>query len=946
MSSQDAPRDDQRNEPTMDPQDPRHERLCAYLFDELEGDARAAFEEELAGSPELRAEKAKLEATLSLVQTALPTESLPPEVHADLEKAARREGGGTGLRLLRGGGARRLAAAAAVLLMTGATYVVWHETRPGLIGTAPDRMAASSAPAERRRDAGELRNIGYVDEAQGRSTQEDGLQHLGYTDEQLVTLRTLGYGGASHADDLSQLENLGYTGGSAEVAEAPATPGLELGARFEAEPAPAEAPPTEAPFLAGAPIVRETKARSRGPASPGPGSPGPGAPVTTLGLPATKTTPAAPATSPPPPGRAGGREGKRSFADDVDGFELERTMRKRGEDADGEEQAYPFLSLIQSDAETSGEDDARRQGRRARPLTPEELAAARQRAEQAAEVDAERMIVRCGLQVGETPREMFFRHWGDHPFVLTNRDPLSTFSVDVDTASYTLTRRHLASRRLPDPARVRTEEFVNYFDADRPAPPPGETFAIDLEAAPSPFGADPDLELLRVTVRGQDVHVLDRQPLALTFVVDVSGSMKENGSLAGESRLDLVKHSLELLMRNLSGTDSLALVTFNNEARVVVPPTPAGARGVVEDALFLLAAKGGTSVEAGLTEGFRLAAENLVPHAVNRVVFLSDGVGNIGETDQAKILELVAEHKDRGVYLNTIGLGFENHDSDFLEELADRGDGVCSYVDSRAEAEKAFVDDFTKTLQPIARDVKIQVEFDPAQVRRFRQLGYENRALAHSDFRNDAVDAGEVNAGHQVSALYEIERRPGAQGLLATVRVSYKPQHAVDGGDPSASGRRWADKSVEIERSFGTAALAPDFQAASPGYRRSALVAQFAEVLRESVHARGDSWKKLVAWVEKLEPELGEPEFTEFAALLARAEPLVEERRLRATPEVDAALDRLRMLQFERTQRELVEKDEDPERVAREAEAIEAAEAELREAVRQQYLRPYKPSVR
>ena len=280
--------------------------------------------------------------------------------------------------------------------------------------------------------------------------------------------------------------------------------------------------------------------------------------------------------------------------------------------------------------------------------------------------------------------------------------------------------------------------------------------------------------MLRVTVRGKDVADFERQPLALTFVVDVSGSMEDGG------RLQLVKDALLLLLRRLAPSDSVAIVAFSDVAHVETPMVSAGNRGVLEDAVARLAIAGGTNIEAGLVQGYEVASDGLTPHAVNRVILLSDGVGNIGATEQAEILARVDGERAKGIYLNTVGVGMGNHDDDFLEQLADQGDGLCQYMDSPAEARKALVDEFTKTLQPIARDVKIQVELDPNQVESYRQLGYENRVIADADFRNDAVDAGEVNAGHQVTALYEVVRsnrrrsgraaRDGARALQAALR--------------------------------------------------------------------------------------------------------------------------------------------------------------------------------
>ena len=522
-------------------------------------------------------------------------------------------------------------------------------------------------------------------------------------------------------------------------------------------------------------------------------------------------------------------------------------------------------------------------------LTPEEV-----------DTVADVWLEQCRPLAGESPSAMFYRFWGDNAFEPTAIDNQSTFAADVDTASYTLARRYLNDGILPTKQQIRTEEFVNYFDADMPAPIGNAVgdgvFDVYVDMAPSLFQPDPTVEMLRVTVRGKDVDRVDRQPLALTFVVDVSGSMEEGG------RLELVKHALGLLVTELDFQDAIALVKFSEEAQVVSPMVSAGHRGPLEDQLALLAADGGTNIEAGLIAGYELASKALTAHAVNRVILLSDGVGNIGETDQERIVATVEAQREKGIYLNTIGVGMGNHNDAFLEQLADKGDGVCNYVDSEREAEKVMVDDFTKTLQPIARDVKIQVEFDPAQVESYRQLGYENRAIADVDFRNDAVDAGEVNAGHQVTALYEVRRLPARADTgipLARVNLRYKPQRPIDLGVTSAAGFAWAETATEKNVSFFAGQAASSYDATSPGYRRAVLVAQFAEFLRRSVHAEEDSYDVLLAEATRLNTVLDDPDFAEFCLLVEKACPLLEGARAAQPDELFEAVEQLRTRQYE-----------------------------------------------
>lgn len=498
---------------------------------------------------------------------------------------------------------------------------------------------------------------------------------------------------------------------------------------------------------------------------------------------------------------------------------------------------------------------------------------------------AKRILDSCRPRPNETPRDMFFRWYGDHAFQRAALDRLSTFAIDVDTASYTLARKYLAAGQIPPKEAVRTEEFVNYFKPDLRAPTDGSPFAIWLEAAPSPFGhADGKTRwLLRVGVRAKDVAKEARAPLRLAFVVDTSGSMAE------QNRLELVKHGLRLLATQLDARDKIAIVRFASDASVVLQWTSAADRASIESAIQGLAPSGSTNAEAGLKLGYDLAVAGLDAESTNRVVILSDGVANTGQTDQDRISADVKDKRQRGIYLNAIGVGMGNHNDVFLERLADQGDGLCSYIDDEAEAKRALVDQFVAQTTPVARDVKIQLEFDPAQVDQWRQLGYENRAIADVDFRNDAVDAGEVGAGHQIVALYEIELAANAargDGPLTTIRLRYK--------QPFVAGATTQDETAkEIAATLPADAMRAKFEDASPGFQQSALVAQFAEFLRRSVHARGDSIDDLLARCIALVPRLNDAEFTEFAKLVDASRTLILSNLPRAD-ELTQAVDSLR----------------------------------------------------
>ncbi len=544
---------------------------------------------------------------------------------------------------------------------------------------------------------------------------------------------------------------------------------------------------------------------------------------------------------------------------------------------------------------------------------------------------ADRMISECRPLSGEAPSRMFFRYWGDKAFEYPLSDPLSTFSIDVDTASFAVAREYLRRGVLPPKEAVRTEEFLNYFKADVPAPTESD-FGIHTELAPSEFGdGSAESWMMRVVVRGREVTKAERAPLSLTFVVDTSGSMKE------QNRMELVKHALRLLVTELDANDSIALVSFNSEARLVLPMISIANRGSIETAIHALTANGSTNAEAGLKLGYAQAVDALREDAGNRVIFLSDGVANVGITDQERIAEDVRAQRERGIYLNTIGVGMGNHNDTFLEQLANKGDGLCNYVNDEREAHRAIVENFTGAFETIASDVKIQVEFDPKQVESYRLLGYENRAIADRDFRNDAVDAGEVGAGHQVTALYELVRiggREGEEAPLATVRLRWKKpilprlELGLEVEAPEVT---------EIEHPVRASDAASAFLSASTGYRQSVVVAQFAEFLRRSRHARTDSVDALIVKAKQLELEMRDKEYSEFVALVEGSAELIRQS-LASQDELAMTLDALRENHILRAKYEALIESNPNERDTRDGELIEEIELrnrELEERIRQ-----------
>ena len=444
----------------------------------------------------------------------------------------------------------------------------------------------------------------------------------------------------------------------------------------------------------------------------------------------------------------------------------------------------------------------------------------------------------------------FFKHYGVNPFIDTEDDRLSTFAMDVDTASYSVARRFVQDGYLPEPDSVRVEEFVNYFNQDYPLPG-SDAFAIHIDGSPSPFGGERHW-LMRVGLQGKRIPADERKDATLIFAIDVSGSMER------EDRLGMVKRSLKLLVEELRPTDEVGIVIYGDRGSVVLEPTDGGESRAINSAIDSLTAGGSTYVEDGLRIAYDMAARSVRPGRITRVLLLSDGVGNVGRTGADSILEQIRAEVDEGVTLTTVGFGMGNYNDVLMERLANDGNGAYHYVDSLSEARRIFVEGLTGTLQVIARDAKIQVDFNPDVVSRYRLLGYENRRVADEDFRNDAVDAGEVGAEHSVTALYELKLRDDAEGPIGKVHIRYQSPDS--------------ETVTEVAREFDRGELAESFENTSPRFQLSAIVAEYAELLRGSYWAQEGSLAQVAQEAQRLQTLMEwEPEVTEFTALTARA---------------------------------------------------------------------------
>jgi len=411
--------------------------------------------------------------------------------------------------------------------------------------------------------------------------------------------------------------------------------------------------------------------------------------------------------------------------------------------------------------------------------------------------------------------------------------PVSTFSIDVDTAAYSNVRRMLVREgRLPPRDAVKAEEFINYFDYDYPNPDGGEQpFSITTELAVSPW--NPDTRILQVALKGYQPEQAERPAANLVFLVDVSGSMRS------EFKLNLVKKSLRLLVNQLDENDRVALVVYAGAAGQVLESTPGNQRGKIMAAIQALEAGGSTNGGAGIRLAYDIASQHFVEGGINRVLIASDGDMNVGTVSIEALKDLVEQNRERGIALTTLGFGSGNYNYALMEQIADVGNGNAAYIDNVKEAHKVLVQELGSTLQTIAGDVKIQVEFNPATVSEYRLIGYENRLLNREDFKNDKVDAGDIGAGHTVTALYEIVLANSGGELVEPLRYGRAVQSTGDevSLDELAYVRlRYKQPgqshSRELVRVIHAADIQESLAQTSDDFRFATAVAGFAQLLR------------------------------------------------------------------------------------------------------------------
>ncbi|MDD2465335.1 MAG: VWA domain-containing protein [Desulfobulbus sp.] len=466
----------------------------------------------------------------------------------------------------------------------------------------------------------------------------------------------------------------------------------------------------------------------------------------------------------------------------------------------------------------------------------------------------------------------------ENGFINVGHDPLSTFSIDVDTASYANVRRFVNEGSLPPVGAVRIEELINYFTYNYPEPLGKEPFALNVEVGPSPYHQE--YRLACIGLKAKDLAKEQLPPSNLVFLVDVSGSMQ-----AG-NKLPLLQQALPLLIRQFGRRDRVSMVVYAGADSVVLQPTAGNRQQEILAAIDQLRAGGSTHASSGIRTAYQLARQAFIPGGNNRVILASDGDFNVGVTSRDELARLIEQERKDGIYLTVLGFGMGNYHDDTMEVLADKGNGNYAYIDSLLEAKKVLVKEMSGTLFALANDVKIQVEFNPARVGAYRLIGYENRALADEDFKDDSKDAGEVGVGHRVTALYELipaghkaipqldplkyQRVKAAatntNNELMTVKLRYKPQ----------------DKTRSQELSLGVSEAEPQ---GSVDFRFAAAVAGYGMLLTHSQHLGHFTWEDCLRLAREGRGQDSEGYRAEFYRLVEMSELLAKQQKNSDTPQ-------------------------------------------------------------
>jgi Ca-activated chloride channel family protein len=466
-----------------------------------------------------------------------------------------------------------------------------------------------------------------------------------------------------------------------------------------------------------------------------------------------------------------------------------------------------------------------------------------------------------------------YPHLVENSFLTALNHPLSTFSIDVDTASYANVRRFLNEGRMPPPDAVRIEEMVNYFKYNYPQPRGEDPFAANIEIAGCPW--NPGHRLVRIGLKGREIAQDKRPPSNFVFLIDVSGSMQP------PERLPLIKQALRQLVKKMTENDRVAIVVYASNAGIKLESTPCSEKEKILQAIDELDAGGSTAGAAGIQTAYRVAQKNFIEGGVNRVLLCTDGDFNVGITDQGQLVKMIQDKAKSGVSLTTLGVGTDNYKDALMQKLADKGNGNYAYLDTLEEAQKVLIEQMSGTLVTIAKDVKIQIEFNPAQVSAYRLIGYEKRMLRKEDFNNDAKDAGEIGAGHTVTAIYEIVPTGGEirAGEVDDLKYQHPAEEKPERYESAASKELLTlklrykqpdgDKSRLLE--FPVTDNGKRFNNASTDFKFAAAVAEFGMLLRDSEFKGSSSYGAVLELAGEAKGADAEGYRSEFLNLVRKA---------------------------------------------------------------------------
>jgi Ca-activated chloride channel family protein len=471
------------------------------------------------------------------------------------------------------------------------------------------------------------------------------------------------------------------------------------------------------------------------------------------------------------------------------------------------------------------------------------------------------------------PRDQFntedYDHISDNPFLNVTENPLSTFSIDVDTASYANVRRFLDNGTLPPKDAVRIEELVNYFDYDYKGPEDNDPFSPNFEITEAPW--NPEHRLLRIGLKAREIDARERPASNLVFLIDISGSM------SADNKLPLVKDSMHLLVDRLTESDRVAIVVYASNTHLELPSTSGDQKWKLHQAIDHLHAGGSTNGASGIQLAYETAQKNFIKGGVNRIILATDGDFNVGITNRGDLTRLIEEKADSGIYLSALGFGMGNYKDATLEMLADKGRGNYAYIDTTNEAKKVLVEQINATLIPIAKDVKIQVEFNPRHVSAYRLIGYEDRVMPKEDFNDDAKQAGVIGAGHAVTALYEMVPAGTGREKPAVDPLKYQkpPQQSSSADSDELLTVKIRSKDPEKDTSvlseFTVKESEKKFREASQDFKFAAAVAAFGMVLRDSPHKGSADMERVLEWAKEGEGVDEHGYRHEFIRLIHRA---------------------------------------------------------------------------